>query len=230
MKSAIESPKGLWIESAATKTTPGGVSVASASLRRANRENQDVVLVSDSGECAMVVDGMGGRAHGALYAATSARVGLDALEDGVSARSSLDLASQAAGNLERHVVRRHGGAAGVSLRVRGNHVEWASKGDVAVFGLHDGKAELLSQLDSKDGKLTNYLGCSRRSASGSADLPPNSTLLVATDGCWRYANMNALGRTAQGKHAADLATTALTRAYEGLTPDDATVLALHRPA
>ena len=123
-----------------------------------------------------------------------------------------------------------GGAAGVSLRVRGNHVEWASKGDVAVFGLHDGKAKLLSQLDRADGKLTNYLGCPKRSASGSADLPPNAALLVATDGCWRYANVNALARAAEGEQAADLAERALARAVEGLTPDDASALALRRSA
>lgn len=229
MKAAIECPRGMWIESTAAKT-PDGMEITAALLRRAHRENQDVVLVSDSGECAMVVDGMGGRAHGALYAAASARMGLDALEEGLSARAALDLASQAAGNLERHVVHRHGGAAGVSLRVRGNHVEWASKGDVAVFGLCDGKAKLLSQLDSADGKLTNYLGCPKRSASGSADLPPNAALLVATDGCWRYANVNALARAARGEQAADLAERALARAVEGLTPDDASALALRRSA
>ena len=184
--------------------------------------------MSDSGECAIVVDGMGGRAHGALYAAASARVGLDALEDGLSAQAALDLASQAAGNLERHVVHRHGGAAGVSVRVHGTRVEWASKGDVAVFGLSDGKAKLLSKLDCENGKLTNYLGCPKRPASGTAELQPNSTLLVATDGCWRYANVGALARASQAGNAADLATSALTRAVEGLTPDDASALALHR--
>ena len=58
MKAAIECPRGMWIESTAAKT-PDGMEVMAASLRRAHRENQDVVLVSDSGECAMVVDGMG---------------------------------------------------------------------------------------------------------------------------------------------------------------------------
>ena len=88
----------------------------------------------------------------------------------------------------------------------------------------------MSQLDSADGKLTNYLGCPKRSASGSADLPPNAALLVATDGCWRYANVGAIARAAEGEQAADLAERVLTRAVEGLTPDDASALALRRSA
>lgn len=233
-KKAIN-PRTWWIESLGAVLSARGLEVASATLRRRDRQAEDCVSLGSRG--AFIADGMGGYAYADVFAKACAQVGLNSLEEGSSAEEALACASHAAIALENHVVRCHGGASGLAVRFgHGQQIEWCSRGDVVIWALEDGETlRRLSNPDCIGSALTDHLANRsepRGLSNGSIRLAARATIMVATDGIWRYSDMEALGSliSREYNNLEDCAVQVVRHAALRMTPDDASVILLRENA
>ncbi len=226
----MENPRGCWVESQ-TISVQNNFEVAYATLRRKGAENEDITLASKDGSGVFVVDGMGGCRAGALFASAAAHVGVSALGRGLSASRAIEEASKAAASVEEHVLGEHGGAAGLGLRfLEDGIIEYSSRGDVVAWAVSNGRVTELLKPHCKGFRLTDYLGNSKgvqdKFASGYLQLDNDSTLIVMTDGAWRYVSPKELTSVVEQNDSLESSILEImNQALLRMTPDDASVLA-----
>lgn len=213
----------------------GGHLCGAASTKGCGEQNQDRFRITPDG--ILLLDGMGGHAAGEVYAELGAWKGEQLLGAGLTASDVLDGASHVAQRVEG-ALHDHGGAAACAVRFQDDGgYDIACRGDVRAYLIDDEGARPLTCPDTDPaGRLTCYLGSSGTPrpqgccVSVAAEETAGKTLLVASDGVWRYLPLRECveaNRRCPNPH--DAACAIVDLALKCATPDDATAVVC-RPA
>lgn len=191
--------------------------------------NQDRYRVTPDG--VLLVDGIGGLSAGEVFAEVAAWKGGQLLsEKRLSADEVLCEASRVTREVEGALCER-GGAAACAVKFGGTGgLDIACQGDVRAFLLDENRAWPLTSPDvNGQGRLINYVG-SRNSRGGetvslTAEEAANKTLMLATDGAWKYLPLQECVEINR-RHASpcDAARSLVELALACASPDDATVV------
>lgn len=207
----------------------GNHACGAASAKGCSEQNQDRFRITSDG--ILLLDGMGGQAAGEVYAELGAWKAEKLLGKGLAASEVLDETSVTARAVE-HALHERGGAAACAVRFQDDgSYDIACRGDVRAYLLDDDGASALTNPDvDHAGRLTCYLGSSapgegRRAVVVPAAEATGKTLLIASDGVWRYLPLRecveANRRSCDPREAARAI---VDLALKCATPDDATAV------
>lgn len=207
----------------------GNHACCAASAKGCSELNQDRFRITPDG--ILLLDGMGGRAAGEVYAELGAWKAEQLLGKGLAASDVLDETSVTARTVE-DALHEHGGAAACAVRFQDDgSYDIACRGDVRAYLLDDDGARALTRPDADhSGRLTCYLGSSAPDASKRSVVVPaadatGKTLLIASDGVWRYLPLRECVEANRRCHDPREAARAIVDlAQKCATPDDATAV------
>lgn len=180
-----------------TERLPFEVEAEFCSICGKNSRNEDYALYEQNvGMC--VADGIGGAPLGDAVARYACHVAMEALRSGESARNALEEAARSVARFINTVDSPRSGTSLAIARLTEDTLDVAWAGDTAVFvfGHGDDETPPLSSLDNSRFPPCAPLGsrCLEKTASISLPLNDVESVVLCTDGAWRGADLQEIGK------------------------------------
>jgi serine/threonine protein phosphatase PrpC len=163
--------------------------------------NEDYVLYEEgTGMC--VADGIGGAPLGDAAARYACHIAMDAMRRGLSTREAVETAREGVASFANTIDSPGSGTSLVVARINGDELEASWAGNAAIFVASHAEDEpsLLTSLECKQPRSDTPLCGGSRACPGrlSLTLQGDEVLAICTDGTWRAAGKEGIGRVLLG--------------------------------